>query len=130
MSLLGREIEFRGVCNNFDIQYFTFENINCNRLFFRELGLWKDLDKCKIDRYTELKDQINKNKVYEHDIINHMRFGFMVVEWNYKETGWVCISKTFNKVWLVDVLLQGGIRVGNIYKNPELLKDRINEFLK
>ena len=27
MSLLDREIKFRGVCNNFDIQYFTFENI-------------------------------------------------------------------------------------------------------
>lgn len=75
-----------------------------------------------IMQYTGLKDAINKNEIYEHDIINLLGVGFLKVEWDYKHTGWICLDKHYKKRNLADVLLNGGIRVGNIYENPDLLK--------
>ena len=74
-----------------------------------------------INQYTGLKDAINKNEIYEHDIINLLGVGFLKVEWDYKHTGWICLDNHYKKRNLADVLLNGGIRVGNIYENPELL---------
>ena len=74
-------------------------------------------------QYTGLKDAINKSEVYEHDIINFLGVGFLKVEWDYKDTGWICLDKRYKKRSLVDVLLSGGIKVGNIYETPELLEN-------
>ena len=76
------------------------------------------------DEYTGLKDAINKNEIYEHDIINFLGVGFLKVEWDYKDTGWICLDKRYKKRSLVDVLLSGGIKVGNIYETPELLESK------
>jgi hypothetical protein len=73
-------------------------------------------------QYTGLKDAVNKNEVYEHDIINLLGIGFLKVEWDYRDTGWVCLDKHYKKRNLADVLLNGGIRVGSIYDNIDLLK--------
>ena len=81
-----------------------------------------DDDIVKIMQYTGLKDAINKNEVYEHDIINLLGVGFLKVEWDYRYTGWICLDKHYKKRNLADVLFNGGIRVGNIYENPDLLK--------
>lgn len=69
---------------------------------------------------TGFRDMLNKNSVYDHDIINHIEYGFLKVEWDYSDTGWICLDKNFKKRRLVDVLLSGGIKVSNIYENPEL----------
>lgn len=82
-----------------------------------------DDDIVKIMQYTGLKDAINKSEVYEHDIINFLGVGFLKVEWDYKDTGWICLDKRYKKRSLVDVLLSGGIKVGNIYETPELLEN-------
>ena len=76
------------------------------------------------DEYTGLKDAINKNEVYEHDIINLLGIGFLKVEWDYRNTGWICIDKHYKTINLVDVLLNGGIRVGNIWEHPGLLEEK------
>ncbi len=81
-----------------------------------------DDDIVKIMQYTGFKDAINKSEVYEHDIINFLGVGFLKVEWDYKDTGWICLDKRYKKRSLVDVLLSGGIKVGNIYETPELLE--------
>ena len=75
-------------------------------------------------QYTGLKDAINKNEVYEHDIINLLGIGFLKVEWDYRNTGWICIDKHYKTINLVDVLLNGGIRVGNIWEHPGLLEEK------
>ena len=72
-------------------------------------------------QFTGLLDKINRNEVYEHDIINHIQYGFLKVEWDYRDTGWICLDKNFKKYYLTDILLLGGIRVGNIYEHPHLL---------
>ena len=82
-----------------------------------------DDDIVKIMQYTGFKDAINKSEVYEHDIINFLGVGFLKVEWDYKDTGWICLDKRYKKRSLVDVLLSGGIKVGNIYETPELLEN-------
>ena len=87
-------------------------------------------DNIKLMQFTGLKDTINKNEVYEHDIINLLGIGFLKVEWDYRDTGWICIDKHYKKRNLVHVLLNGGIRVGNIWENPELLKEKEDEFRK
>lgn len=81
------------------------------------------------DRYTGLKDAFNKNEVYDHDIINYAGHGFLKVEWDYRDTGWVCFSKTYKKIKLIDVLLRGGVKVGNIYENLELFKGQSRQEL-
>lgn len=75
------------------------------------------------DEYTGLKDAINKNEVYEHDIINLIGVGFLKVEWDYRDAGWICLDKHYKKRNLAEVLLNGGIRVGNIYENKDLLSE-------
>ena len=85
--------------------------------------LYNQTNKIELMQYTGLKDAINKNEIYEHDIINLLGVGFLKVEWDYKHTGWICLDKHYKKRNLADVLLNGGIRVGNIYENPELLKE-------
>ena len=73
------------------------------------------------DEYTGLKDAINKNEIYEHDIINILGVGFLKVEWDYRDTGWICLDKHYKKRNLAEVLMNGGIRVGNIHENKELI---------
>lgn len=76
----------------------------------------------ELQQYTGLKDKLNQNEVYEHDIVKHIEFGFLKVEWDYQDTGWICLSKDYKKYKLAEVLLLGGIMVGNIYENPQLLE--------
>lgn len=75
------------------------------------------------DEYTGFKDAINKNEIYNHDIINCLGIGFLKVEWDYKDSGWICLDKIYKKRRLVDVLLHGGIKVGNIYENKNLIAE-------
>ena len=129
-----REIKYRA----FHKETKTMINIQNMLSFSNDGGIWINENKqypentfsgwigidFELMQYTGLKDAINKNEVYEHDIINLLGIGFLKVEWDYRDTGWICIDKHYKKRNLVHVLLNGGIRVGNIWENPELLEER------
>ena len=120
-----RDIKFRVFYDN-DFTYFDLDLLNEeSRAFYINEVMGN-----QVMQYTGLKDAINKSEVYEHDIINFLGVGFLKVEWDYKDTGWICLDKRYKKRSLVDVLLSGGIKVGNIYETPELLKDKENDNLK
>lgn len=115
-----REIKFRAWDNN--VKEMIIQD-NTDRID-KITHYWETHIKTTIMQYTGLKDAINKNEVYEHDIINLLGIGFLKVEWDYRDTGWICTDKHYKKRNLAHVLLNGGIRVGNIYENPELLEER------
>lgn len=119
-----REIKFRAYDKKDNEMFYSSIYQDKTSMAF---GLSNFLNECSdiedtLMQYTGLKDQINRNEVYEHDIINHLQYGFLKVEWDYENTGWCCFSKTYKKFSLVEILLLGGIRVGNIYENKELLQ--------
>ena len=120
-----REIKFRAWDKelNFMINIKRYKiDFNGQVLFDNnDKELYNQTNKIELMQYTGLKDAINKNEVYEHDIINLLGIGFLKVEWDYRDTGWICLDKHYRKRNLADVLLNGGIRVGNIYENKELL---------
>lgn len=124
-----RESKFRGYStkdNEWRYGFYVTDNITheiLTKLENNEMYA-SQIDFISLGQYTGLKDAINKNEIYEHDIINLLGVGFLKVEWDYKHTGWICLDKHYKKRNLADVLLNGGIRVGNIYENQELLEDK------
>ena len=111
-----REIKFRA-WDNLDKTMDSAENTT-----YIENNRPSEFNEFVFMQYTGLKDAINKNEVYEHDIINLLGVGFLKVEWDYRDTGWVCLDKHYKKRNLAEVILNGGIRVGNVYENPDLIK--------
>lgn len=80
-------------------------------------------------QYTGLKDNnLEKQKeVYDGDIVECLNGNSGVVEWDYKNTGWIVRSlNQSTKVWsLVDSLINGALVIGNKYENKELLEGEI-----
>jgi len=106
-----------------DIKFRSFNSVS-NSFFYFNLNKGTEdfgFDYNAAMQYTGLKDKLNQNEVYEHDIIKHIEFGILKVEWDYQDTGWICLSKDYKKYKLVEVLFLGGIMVGNIHENKELL---------
>ena len=71
-----------------------------------------------------LSYSVMSTDVYEGDILYDSAGRYYKVEWDYRDTGWVGIDLyNNNKKKLVELLLNYAIVVGNIWENPELLKD-------
>lgn len=72
-------------------------------------------------QYTGLKDAYGK-EIYEGDIVEHIRHGKGVVEWNRNNA---CFFVKANIEYIFDNNAGEYIHrevIGNIYENPELLK--------
>ena len=74
-------------------------------------------------QYTGLKDK-NGKESYHKDIVDfrHTRStGYWVVEWNDSEAKHVLRSELYGEIPLQQI--KEGFIIGNIYENPELLKE-------
>ncbi len=123
---MNREIKFRLVVlyegnNHINLKFYDLDELMVGVDKLYETKYNKIISK---DQYTGLKDKLNRNEVYEHDILQHPDYGFLKVEWDYRDAGWVAIDSHYKKFNLVNILLLGAIRVGNIYENKELLDNK------
>ena len=79
-----------------------------------------------IQQYTGLKDK-NGEEIYEGDIIKNGDGLLMCVKWNLKHAAFRCSSRNLDG-WMpmLQELIDEFEIVGNIYENPELLKNDSN----
>lgn len=130
-----REIKFRAHINPKTIIYFTLEDlVNPNPLFsIRELLIPWLRSGHKPDDYTGLKDKNGKG-IYEGDIVSQGDNYPSVIEWcqfgeMIEGTGW-CLHEyypqkvdIFDCYHTTDSYTDGLEVIGNIYENPELLRE-------
>jgi uncharacterized phage protein (TIGR01671 family) len=72
----------------------------------------------KFMQYTGLSDK-NGVEIYGGDIVRY-KDGIAAIEFNVTEGSWYASNDNANLRYIVDF---GGEVIGNIYQNPELLKD-------
>lgn len=119
-------IKFRA-WDNETKQMLTVKNINfCGEEInsYEMTGDWIGLDVVELMQYTGLKDK-NGKEIYEGDICKGIRNIPFVVEWDdenarflgYGTKGYVGYVSKYPKVEVI----------GNIYENPELLKESEDE---
>jgi len=125
-----REIKFRAWNINdkemFKVEQITFAN-NCDEFGASILDKHNDFHKIKdieLMQFTGLKDK-NGKEIYEGDILTSN----YIVSWNNKLCGF--IVKHSNKLLGYPLYETGGLLdlslteiLGNIYENPELLKEK------
>ncbi len=78
-------------------------------------------DGCKWIQYTGLKDK-NGKEGYHKDIIDHPVYGKGVIEWYVN--GWAIHFDVMseNVGWMEFGVIEQSEIIGNIYENPELIK--------
>lgn len=75
-------------------------------------------------QYTGLEDK-NGEEIYEGDFIKNSDGLIMVVKWNNKYAAFRCAVSESSDGWmpLIDDLVKDFEVIGNIFENPELLKN-------
>ena len=91
------------------IKFRAWDKIN-KKMFRLSHNPISELSKASIPimQFTGLKDK-NGKEIYEGDIMKNYDYHFFVVEWNKKNARWDnCFGREV---------------IGNIYENPELIKE-------
>ena len=143
-----REIKFRG--KNKDLGFvegqlafdenenaYIIQNVEMDSSYGLEetmlfASMWYRVDKNTLGQYTGLHDK-NGKEIYEGDIVKHDSFyegdcycsaGYGQVLWDEEETGFYLTAKDTSFIDLFNLTknLNGEV-IGNIYDNPELLKE-------
>jgi uncharacterized phage protein (TIGR01671 family) len=116
---MTREIKFRAyyVPEKYMMDWKEFEyQLNENNY----ISPFKSTDNWKVMQYTGLEDK-NGVEIYEGDVLTELGH-VKVVEWSDKGLGWVStIVKEYKNNYSASIEI-----LGNIYENPELLKETGN----
>lgn len=139
MWFMGQEGEEVGKCTDFGIWTFQsyFNEENCLeailiRSFCNGVGYEDEVIKLPIMQYTGLKDK-NGKEIYEGDYLKDCEGKIMLVVWERngfklrydferKYQGEKYMDKTFIELVNTEDKRWGFEVIGNIYENPELLK--------
>ena len=119
-----REIKFRA-WDKLNKEMFNVESINFQeRRVYRDTVSYREFNDIELMQYTGLKDKNNK-EIYEGDILfessgeNYYKVVFENASFRAEFKG-DFEEYSFD---LIDVVAQGCEVVGNIYENPELIKE-------
>ena len=119
-----REIKFR-VWDKLNKEMFDVEIINFQeRRVYKDTVSYRKFEDIELIQYTELKDKNNK-EIYEGDILsdgnNEKPYKVIFENGSFRAE----FEGDFNEYSfdLIDVVAQGCEIIGNIYENPELIKE-------
>lgn len=129
---MNREILFRGkrVDNEMWIYGDLLQStdiVNCTEISENTgMGVRYDIIPETVGQYTGLTDK-NGTKIFEGDIIKYKTVSYyfenLVVAWSFDYVRWIVCNDIKCQKYPMDINFEYEI-IGNIYNNPELLKER------
>ena len=117
-----RDIKFRAWDQNKKKWIENFEISPCGNIGYTDMfETYESLYNAELMQYTGVTDMIGK-EIYEGDIWKRGNFKAIVV---FKYSGWAFEPATNKRISYPNFYGQAntGIIIGNIYENPELIKD-------
>lgn len=112
-----------------------YGSVDCSRYTYKECRMvskddsvqyWYTVDRNTVGQYTGLKDK-NRKEIYEGDILKFSEVDTAIVQWNEKYAYFMV--KPIQDYYFDSDVLGHAIEyskvevIGNIYDNPELLKE-------
>lgn len=122
---MSRDIKFRAWEKNLK-QIIPVYNIDFKSQMINKDAAWRLFDEVELMQYTGLKDK-NDKEICKGDILEFVAVGTKWVV-GFRNSAFVISHKNSNVNILYDCAIEDGILthmkvIGNIYENPELLKE-------